>query len=132
MASDIWKAAFNRRDFLRGSAALGLGGAAAYLAACGTGTPTAVAPVATPHYPKAQIDGDLEFFNWNQYLDPATIKKLVDTPFNLAAHQSKQKPDDSARADSSCQKTQAPRDISAEKNKERDYHAKQRHKNSGS
>jgi spermidine/putrescine transport system substrate-binding protein len=76
VASDIWKAAFNRRDFLRGSAALGLGGAAAYLAACAPGTPTAVAPVATPHYPKAQIDGDLEFFNWNQYLDPVTIKKF--------------------------------------------------------
>jgi spermidine/putrescine transport system substrate-binding protein len=75
MASDIWKAPINRRDFLRGSAALGLGGTAAFLAACGSQGVT-VAPVATPNYPKAQIDGDLEFFNWSQYLDPDVIKRF--------------------------------------------------------
>src|SRR5882672_5567864 len=75
MASDIWRAPINRRDFLRGSAALGLGGTAALLAACGS-QGVSVAPVATPHYPKAQIDGDLEFFNWSQYLDPDVIKRF--------------------------------------------------------
>src|ERR1700693_113344 len=74
MASDIWKAPINRRDFLRGGAALGLGGTAAFLAACGSPPGVSVAPGATPNYPKAQIDGDLEFFNWSQYLDPDVIK----------------------------------------------------------
>ena len=72
MASKTWQSEFNRRDFLRGTAALGLGGAAAWLAACG-GT-TGAAPSPSPLiYPKAQIDGDLEYFNWSEYLDPALI-----------------------------------------------------------
>jgi spermidine/putrescine transport system substrate-binding protein len=73
MTSEIWKRDIDRRDFLRGGAALGLGGAAAFIAACTSGS-TGGAPAATPHYPRAQIDGNLEFFNWSQYLDPATIK----------------------------------------------------------
>ncbi len=74
MASDNWKAEINRREFLRGGAALGLGGTALWLAACGaTGTGSASSP--TPiTYPKAIIDGDLEYFNWSEYLDPDTIK----------------------------------------------------------
>ena len=74
MASDNWKAEINRRDFLRGGAALGLGGTALWLAACG-GTGTGAASTPTPiNYPKAVIDGDLEYFNWSEYLDPDTIK----------------------------------------------------------
>jgi len=74
VASDIWKAAINRRDFLRGGAALGLGGAAAYLAACG-GASTGAGASPTPiNYAKAVIDGDLEYFNWAAYLSPDLIK----------------------------------------------------------
>jgi spermidine/putrescine transport system substrate-binding protein len=72
MASDIWTADINRRDFLRGGAALGLGGTALWLAACGSGTAT-TATTPTLKYPKAQIDGDLDYFNWAQYLSPDVI-----------------------------------------------------------
>ena len=59
MGSDIWKSDINRRDFLRGGAALGLGGTAMWLAAC-VGTPNSAATTPTPiNYPKAVIDGDL-------------------------------------------------------------------------
>jgi spermidine/putrescine transport system substrate-binding protein len=85
VASDIWKAAINRRDFLRGGAALGLGGTAAYLAACGSGT-TGGTPLATPHYPTAKIDGDLEFFNWSQYLSPDVIKGF-EKQYGVKVHQ---------------------------------------------
>jgi spermidine/putrescine transport system substrate-binding protein len=74
MASDNWKTEINRRDFLRGSAALGLGGTALWLAACGasgTGSSSSPTPI---NYPKAVIDGDLEYFNWAQYLSPDVIK----------------------------------------------------------
>jgi spermidine/putrescine transport system substrate-binding protein len=72
MASKIWTSDINRRDFLRGSAALGLGGSALWLAmACGqTSTPTAAQESPPTNFPKAQIDGDLEYFNWSQYLNP--------------------------------------------------------------
>lgn len=77
MASDIWKRDFNRRDFLRTGAALGLGGSALWLAAaCGaSGTPAPAANASpTPLvYPKAEIDGDLTLFNWAQYMDPGVI-----------------------------------------------------------
>jgi spermidine/putrescine transport system substrate-binding protein len=76
MASKIWTSDINRRDFLRGSAALGLGGSALWLAmACSGSTGAGSAePPAPTNYPKAQIDGDLEFFNWSQYLNPDAIK----------------------------------------------------------
>jgi spermidine/putrescine transport system substrate-binding protein len=74
LTSDNWKAEINRREFLRGGAALGLGGTALWLAACG-GAGTGAASTPTPiNYPKAVIDGDLEYFNWSEYLDPDTIK----------------------------------------------------------
>jgi spermidine/putrescine transport system substrate-binding protein len=77
MARDIWQSEINRRDFLRGGAALGLGGTALFLAACG-GTSTTTASTAPTNYPKAKIDGDLEFFNWSQYLSPDLIKGFQD------------------------------------------------------
>jgi spermidine/putrescine transport system substrate-binding protein len=73
MASEVWKRDFNRRDFMRGGAAFGLGGTALWLAACG-GTGTAGASPSPINYPKAVIDGDLEYFNWAQYLSPDVIK----------------------------------------------------------
>jgi spermidine/putrescine transport system substrate-binding protein len=92
MASEIWKRDINRRDFLRAGAALGVGGSALWLAAaCGpSGSPTPVAggSPAPLVYPKAQIDGDLNLFNWSQYMDPGTIDKFakhygikVNTPY---------------------------------------------------
>jgi spermidine/putrescine transport system substrate-binding protein len=74
MASEIWKKDLNRRDFLRGGAALGLGGTALWLAACGGTNPVAGATPTPINYPKAEIDGDLEYFNWAQYLSPDLIK----------------------------------------------------------
>jgi spermidine/putrescine transport system substrate-binding protein len=72
MASKAWQSEVNRREFLRGTAALGLGGAAAWLAACGSVGTAGSSP--TPiNYPKAVIDGDLEYFNWAQYLAPDVI-----------------------------------------------------------
>src|SRR6476646_4862788 len=92
MASEIWNRDIKRRDFLRAGAALGLGGSAAWLAAaCGaSGTPTPVAGSSpTPLvYPEAKIDGDLNLFNWSQYMDPGVIENFakhygvkVNTPY---------------------------------------------------
>jgi spermidine/putrescine transport system substrate-binding protein len=77
MARDIWQSEINRRDFLRGGAALGLGGSALFLAACG-GSSTTAASTAPTNYPTAKIDGDLEFFNWSQYLSPDLITGFQD------------------------------------------------------
>ena len=92
MASDIWKRDIDRREFLRVGAALGLGGSALWLAAaCGaSGSPAPVAgsSPAPLVYPKAQIDGDLNLFNWSQYMDPGVIDRFgkhygikVNTPY---------------------------------------------------
>jgi spermidine/putrescine transport system substrate-binding protein len=73
MGLKVLETDINRRDFLRGGAALGLGGTALWLAAaCGTSSAVATSTAPT-NYPKAQIDGDLEFFNWSQYLSPDLI-----------------------------------------------------------
>src|SRR5215472_1498422 len=94
MGSRLWKSEFNRRDFLRGGAALGLGASAAWLAAaCGvTSQPSAATSAGsspTPlNYPKAQIDGDLNLFNWSQYMSQDVIDAFakqygvkVNTPY---------------------------------------------------
>jgi spermidine/putrescine transport system substrate-binding protein len=90
MASDIWKSNINRRDFLRGGAALGLGGSALWLAAaCGSSpAPIAGGSPSPLVYPKAQIDGDLNLFNWTQYMSQDVIdgfakyyKVKVNTPY---------------------------------------------------
>jgi spermidine/putrescine transport system substrate-binding protein len=71
---DIWQSFIDRRDFLKGGIGLTLGGSAALLAACGGSSTTGAAgPSATPNFPKAQIDGDLEWFNWSQYMSPDVI-----------------------------------------------------------
>jgi spermidine/putrescine transport system substrate-binding protein len=71
---DTWEAAVARRTFLKGSIGLAIGGPAALIAACGgTSTTAAVVPNGTPNFPKAEIDGDLEWLNWSQYLSPDVI-----------------------------------------------------------
>jgi spermidine/putrescine transport system substrate-binding protein len=86
MASEIWRAPIKRRDFLRGSAALGLGGAAAFIAACGGTNPIAGASPTPINYPKAQIDGDLEYFNYAEYLSPDVIKGF-EKNYGVKVHQ---------------------------------------------
>ena len=86
MTPKVWSNDINRRDFLRGGAALGLGGSALWLAAaCGT-TSTAAASTAPTSYPKAVIDGDLEFFNWSQYLSPDLITGF-EKQYGVKVHQ---------------------------------------------
>src|SRR4030081_3414524 len=85
MGSDIWNAGINRRDLLRAGAALGLGGSALWLAACGSGT-TATTTTPTLKYPKAQIDGDLDYFNWSQYLSPDLISGF-EKQYGVKVHQ---------------------------------------------
>ena len=87
-----WDSEINRRDFLRGATALGLGAsAAAIAAACGSTSLTASNPATTPSpliYPKAEIDGDLTLFNWAQYMSQDIIDAFaakynvkVNTPY---------------------------------------------------
>jgi spermidine/putrescine transport system substrate-binding protein len=76
MGSRMWSDEINRRDFLRGGAALGLGGTALWIAAACGSSPSAATPQGSPSplvYPKAQIDGDLNLFNWSQYMNPDLI-----------------------------------------------------------
>jgi spermidine/putrescine transport system substrate-binding protein len=91
-SDDIWRSEFDRREFLRRLSALGLGGTAIWIAvACGaTGTGgTAANSSPTPLvYPKAQIDGDLNLFNWAQYMSTDVINGFakhygvkVNTPY---------------------------------------------------
>lgn len=91
MGSRLWSDEINRRDFLRGGAALGLGGTALWIAAACGGSPSTSATQGSPSplvYPKAQIDGDLNLFNWSQYMNPDLITAFakeygvkVNTPY---------------------------------------------------
>jgi spermidine/putrescine transport system substrate-binding protein len=87
---DIWEKGVNRRDFLKAGAALGLGGTAAWIAAaCGSSSAANVSTTPTPiNYAKAEIDGDLNLFNWSQYMSPDVITAFankygikVNTPY---------------------------------------------------
>ena len=84
MARSIWEQDVDRRDVLRGGVGLALGGSAALLAACSGSA--SVGPTATPSFAKAQIDGDLEFFHWSQYLSPDVIKAF-EKNYNVKVHQ---------------------------------------------
>jgi spermidine/putrescine transport system substrate-binding protein len=92
MGSDeIWRSEFDRREFLRRLSALGLGGTAIWIAAACGGTGSGGTANASPTplvYPKAQIDGDLNLFNWAQYMSQDVIdsfakhyKVKVNTPY---------------------------------------------------
>ena len=63
----------NRRELLQGGAglAIGLG-----LAGCGTGNSSGGDKKATEKPIKKKVDGDLVYFNYSQYIDPALVKKF--------------------------------------------------------
>ena len=67
MRRDRW----SRRELLQGGAglALGLG-----LGACGVGNQEQPTKEQTERAVKAEIDGDLVYFNWSEYLEPKLIK----------------------------------------------------------
>ena len=73
-----------RREFLRtGASAVGV---AAFLAACAKKGISAVPPGGLQP-PEAKIDGDLSYFNWAQYLDPALIKSF-EQEYSVTVNQS--------------------------------------------
>jgi spermidine/putrescine transport system substrate-binding protein len=88
MASDIWDKGINRRDFLKAGAALGLGGTAAWIAAaCGTSSVATTSSSPTPiQYAKAEIDGELNLFNWSQYMSPDVIDAFA-KQYNVKVNQ---------------------------------------------
>ena len=63
----------NRRELLQGGAgvALGLG-----LAGCGVGNIDKAARAETEKPIKKKVDGDLVYFNYSEYIDPALVKKF--------------------------------------------------------
>ena len=63
---------WSRRELLQGGAGLALG---IGLAGCGVGNQAAEVPEeATERAVKAEVDGDLVYFNWSEYLAPRLIK----------------------------------------------------------
>jgi spermidine/putrescine transport system substrate-binding protein len=75
----------SRREFLRngGAAALGL---ALLGVGCSKGGSSS-SSLGTTEAPKAQIDGDLNYFNWAQYLDPKLISDF-EKQYGVKVHQS--------------------------------------------
>jgi spermidine/putrescine transport system substrate-binding protein len=61
----------DRRELLVGGAA-----AAVALAGCGVGSSSSGSEKDTEKVVKPKVDGDLVYFNWSEYLDPALIKKF--------------------------------------------------------
>ncbi len=88
MPNDLWDSTIDRRQFLKGGIGVTLGGSAALLAACGgtANTGAATSASATPKFPKAQIDGDLEWFNWTQYMSPDVISAF-EKNYNVKVNQ---------------------------------------------
>ena len=70
---DFLAGRIGRRELLRGGAGLALG---AGLAGCGLGDSGSGSKKETEKVVKAKVDGDLIYFNWSEYLDPALIKKF--------------------------------------------------------
>jgi spermidine/putrescine transport system substrate-binding protein len=61
----------NRRELLRGGAGLAVG---AGLAGCGVGNVSRGSKEETEKPIKKRVDGDLVYFNYSEYVDPALIK----------------------------------------------------------
>ena len=61
----------DRRTLLKGSAGLALG---AGLAGCGVGNGSSASKEETEKPIKKKIDGDLVYFNYSEYIDPALVK----------------------------------------------------------
>jgi spermidine/putrescine transport system substrate-binding protein len=61
----------NRRELLRGGAGIALG---AGLAGCGVGNVSRGSKADTERPIKKRIDGDLVYFNYSEYIDPALVK----------------------------------------------------------
>jgi spermidine/putrescine transport system substrate-binding protein len=70
---DLLAGRIGRRELLRGGAGLALG---AGLAGCGLGDSSSGSKKETEKVVKAKVDGDLVYFNWSEYLDPALIKQF--------------------------------------------------------
>jgi spermidine/putrescine transport system substrate-binding protein len=70
---DFLAGRLDRRELLRGGAGLALG---VGLAGCGIGDSGSGSKKETEKVVKAKVDGDLVYFNWSEYLDPALIKKF--------------------------------------------------------
>lgn len=76
MQQSIWQRKLRRRDFLLGTAGIAAAstiGAGALAACGGEDEETAASPSAEPTI-KAQPDGDLIYFNWADFIDPALVK----------------------------------------------------------
>jgi spermidine/putrescine transport system substrate-binding protein len=67
MTRDEW----SRRELLRGGAGLALG---IGLAGCGVGNQEQAPKEETERVVKAQIDGDLVYFNWSEYMEPKLLR----------------------------------------------------------
>ena len=77
MNDNVWQRKIRRRDFLLGSAGVAAAAAlgASGLAACGSsgGGDASPAPSVEPTI-KASPDGDLSYFSWAEFIDPAIVK----------------------------------------------------------
>ena len=71
MTGHAWERPLTRRGALRTAA---LGAAAFGLAGCGLDRSDPDAKAKSERAVKAKVDGDLYYFNWAEYLDPALIK----------------------------------------------------------
>jgi spermidine/putrescine transport system substrate-binding protein len=71
MTPEPWDARIGRRDLLRGGAGLALGMG---LAGCSVGNTPRGSKAETEKPIKKRVDGDLVYFNYSEYVDPALIK----------------------------------------------------------
>lgn len=83
MSDGVWKRRMSRRTFLgaAGAATLGVG-----LAACGAKS-APISGASTVASIKPQVDGDLNYFNWSDYMNP-TIIKGFEKEYGVKVHQS--------------------------------------------
>jgi spermidine/putrescine transport system substrate-binding protein len=74
MSNDPWGRPITRRSLIQRGAGVALGASAVGgLAACGVGSQKA-STQATEKVVKAQVDGNLVYFNYSEYIDPGVLK----------------------------------------------------------